>query len=52
VIRAKARRRAARRGRSAALLDAARVLGHTQAGLGYPSGHAAVAVAMTAAASG
>ena len=36
----------ARRGRPAAVLEAARVIGREQAGLGYPSGHAAVAVAI------
>ena len=40
----------ARRGRPAAVVDVARVLGRAQAGLGYPSGHAAVGVAMAAAA--
>lgn len=40
----------ARRGRPASVVDAARVLGREQAGLGYPSGHAAVAVAMALAA--
>ena len=39
----------ARRGRPAAVVDVARVLGRAQAGLGYPSGHAAVAVAMASA---
>jgi undecaprenyl-diphosphatase len=41
----------ARRGRPVAVVAAARVLGREQAGLGYPSGHAAVAVGMAAAAS-
>ena len=40
----------ARRGRPASVVDAARVLGRAQAGLGYPSGHAAVGVAMASAA--
>jgi glycosyltransferase 2 family protein len=39
----------ARRGRPSSVLDAARILGRPQTGLGYPSGHAAVAVAMAAA---
>lgn len=39
------------RGRPAAVVEAARVLGRAQTGLGYPSGHAAVAVAMASAAS-
>ena len=37
------------RGRPATELARARVLGREQAGLGYPSGHAAVAVAMASA---
>lgn len=41
----------ARRGRPVAVVAAARVLGRAQAGLGYPSGHAAVAAAMVSAAS-
>ena len=41
----------AQRGRPAAVVVAARVLGRAQAGLGYPSGHAAVAAAMASAAS-
>jgi undecaprenyl-diphosphatase len=40
----------ARRGRPAAVIAATRVLGREQAGLGYPSGHAAVSVAMALAA--
>ena len=40
----------ARRGRPSAVVDAARILGRAQTGLGYPSGHAAVAVAMASAA--
>jgi len=40
----------ARRGRPEAVVDDARVLGRPQNGLGYPSGHAGVAVAMAAAA--
>ncbi|HEU5084688.1 MAG TPA: phosphatase PAP2 family protein [Acidimicrobiales bacterium] len=40
----------AQRGRPASVVEAARVLGREQAGLGYPSGHAAVAVAMALAA--
>lgn len=39
------------RGRPAAVVELVRVLGREQAGLGYPSGHAAVAVAMALAAS-
>lgn len=39
----------ARRGRPSSVLDAARILGREQTGLGYPSGHAAVAVAMGSA---
>jgi undecaprenyl-diphosphatase len=39
------------RGRPTTLLESARVLGREQAGLGYPSGHAAVATALAAAAS-
>ena len=39
------------RGRPASLLDGARVLGRAQTGLGYPSGHAAVAAALAAVAS-
>jgi undecaprenyl-diphosphatase len=34
------------RGRPAGVLDAARVLGREQTGLGYPSGHAAVAASL------
>lgn len=40
----------ARRGRPASVVQVARVLGREQAGLGYPSGHAGVVVAMAAAA--
>lgn len=40
----------ARRGRPSSLVGVVRVLGREQAGLGYPSGHAAVAVAMAVAA--
>jgi undecaprenyl-diphosphatase len=39
-----------RRGRPAAVLGESRVLGRQQAGLGYPSGHAAVAMALAAVA--
>ncbi|HSJ44834.1 MAG TPA: phosphatase PAP2 family protein [Euzebyales bacterium] len=39
----------AKRGRPALVVEVARVLGREQAGLGYPSGHAGVAVAMAAA---
>lgn len=39
------------RGRPTTLIESARVLGREQAGLGYPSGHAAVAMALAAAAS-
>jgi undecaprenyl-diphosphatase len=45
---AKAVKRLVRRGRPDGLVDAARVLGRTQAGLGYPSGHAAVAATLGA----
>jgi glycosyltransferase 2 family protein len=45
---AKAVKPLVRRGRPAHTVDVARVLGRTQAGLGYPSGHAAVAVATAA----
>lgn len=38
------------RGRPQTVVDAPRVLGREQAGLGYPSGHAAVAMAMAVAA--
>lgn len=40
----------ANRGRPATLLGTARIRGREQTGLGYPSGHAAVAVGMAAAA--
>ncbi len=40
----------AHRARPALLVEATRVLGREQAGLGYPSGHAAVAVGMALAA--
>lgn len=39
------------RGRPATVVDGARVLGPASTGLGYPSGHAAIAVAMASAAS-
>ncbi len=39
----------ARRGRPANVVDETRVLGREQSGLGYPSGHAAVAFAMAGA---
>ncbi len=39
----------ASRGRPSSVVDVARVLGREQAGLGYPSGHAAVAAGMAAA---
>lgn len=39
-----------RRGRPLAVVEAVRVRGREQAGLGYPSGHAAVAFAMASAA--
>jgi membrane-associated phospholipid phosphatase len=45
---AKAVKPLVRRGRPAHTVDVARVLGRTQAGLGYPSGHAAVAAATAA----
>jgi len=48
-VAAKAVKPVARRGRPGAVLQG-RVLGRPQAGLGYPSGHAAVAVAMATAA--
>jgi membrane-associated phospholipid phosphatase len=38
------------RGRPAMEFDVARILGSEQAGLGYPSGHAGVVMAMSAAA--
>ena len=40
----------AHRGRPSSVVEAARILGRAQTGLGYPSGHAAVAVAMASAA--
>ncbi len=40
----------ARRGRPSSVVHVARVLGREQAGLGYPSGHAAVAAGMAAVA--
>jgi undecaprenyl-diphosphatase len=46
----KALKRVARRGRPGAVVATARVRGREQGGLGYPSGHAGVAVAMVAAA--
>lgn len=39
------------RGRPVTVVDAARVLGPASTGLGYPSGHAAIAVALASAAS-
>jgi len=45
---AKGVKRIVRRGRPDGLVDAARVLGRAQAGLGYPSGHAAVAASLGA----
>lgn len=45
---AKAVKPLARRGRPAHTVGEARVLGHEQGGLGYPSGHAAVAAATAA----
>jgi undecaprenyl-diphosphatase len=47
---AKVLKRFVRRGRPAATLSASRVLGRAQTGLGYPSGHAAVAVALASVA--
>jgi undecaprenyl-diphosphatase len=47
-VAAKAVKPAVRRGRPAVAVAAARVLGQEQAGLGYPSGHAAVSAATTA----
>ena len=44
-VSAKAVKPGVRRGRPALTIPATRVLGHQQAGLGYPSGHAAVAAA-------
>jgi undecaprenyl-diphosphatase len=44
-VSAKAVKPGVRRGRPALTIPATRVLGHEQAGLGYPSGHAAVAAA-------
>ncbi|HSP04873.1 MAG TPA: phosphatase PAP2 family protein [Acidimicrobiales bacterium] len=40
----------ANRGRPSSVVEVARILGRAQTGLGYPSGHAAVAVAMATAA--
>jgi undecaprenyl-diphosphatase len=47
-VAAKAVKPLARRGRPAHTVDVARILGRAQAGLGYPSGHAAVAAATAA----
>ena len=47
-VAAKAVKPAARRGRPAVAVAATRVLGQEQAGLGYPSGHAAVSAATAA----
>ena len=47
---AKAVKPLVRRGRPAAVVDVARVLGREQTGLGYPSGHAAVSAALAAVA--
>lgn len=44
-VAAKAVKPGVRRGRPAATIAATRVIGHEQSGLGYPSGHAAVAAA-------
>lgn len=44
-VAAKALKPTVGRGRPALTIPAARVLGHEQAGLGYPSGHAAVSAA-------
>jgi membrane-associated phospholipid phosphatase len=49
-LAAKVVKRLAGRGRPASVVDAARVLGRAQSGLGYPSGHAAVTTAMAVAA--
>lgn len=49
-VTAKVVKRAVRRGRPDATLTAARVLGRPQVGLGYPSGHAAVAASLAAVA--
>ena len=45
---AKAAKRLVRRARPGGMLDVARVIGREQAGLGYPSGHAAVAASLGA----
>jgi undecaprenyl-diphosphatase len=50
-VAAKAVKPFVQRGRPAGVLDAVRVLGREPSGLGYPSGHAAVAAALVAAAS-
>jgi undecaprenyl-diphosphatase len=50
-LAAKAIKPFVQRGRPAGVLDMVRVLGREQSGLGYPSGHAAVAAALAAAAS-
>ena len=47
-LSAKAVKRLVRRARPGGALGTARILGREQAGLGYPSGHAAVAAAMGA----
>src|SRR5690606_37648345 len=47
----KAAKRVVRRGRPSTTLETWRTLGRPQTGLGYPSGHAAVAVALAAVAS-
>ncbi len=49
-VAARAVKPAVRRGRPAVAVAAARVLGQEQAGLGYPSGHAAVSAATAAVA--
>jgi undecaprenyl-diphosphatase len=49
-LAAKAVKPCIQRGRPTAVIGQARVLGREQAGLGYPSGHAAVATALAAAA--
>jgi len=50
-VLARAVKPSVRRGRPDSLLEQTRVLGRAQSGLGYPSGHAAVATALAAVAS-
>jgi glycosyltransferase 2 family protein len=49
-VGAKLAKRFVRRERPSSLVDSARVLGRAQSGLGYPSGHAAVAAALASVA--